>query len=176
MSRDARRSKVYAAEQLVRRIFDRAAQTGCRTLELHGSRITLPIERRFASVASIQAYADAVLALRWVRDEWPRAVVPVRVRSRNGQARAHYERSAAMIAIPPHEHNRAWAMRELVVLHELAHHLEPDPTRAPHGKEFVNRYARLVAELIGPEAALLLHSTLHSEGATAAPNTPGPTL
>jgi putative metallohydrolase (TIGR04338 family) len=177
IARDAQRTKVYAAEQLVRRIFDRAARTGCHTLDLHGSRLTLPIERRFASVESIQAHAEAVLALGWVRAEWARAAVPVRVRSRNGQARAHYERANATIAMPPYEGNRAWAMRELVVLHELAHHLEPDPASAVHGPAFVHRYACLVSEVIGPEAGLLLRSTMHSEGATPATVvTDGPTL
>lgn len=166
--RDAQRAQVYAAEQLVRRVFDRAAQSGCHTLDLHGSRLTLPIERRFASVESIQAYADAVLALGWLRAEWPRAEVPVFVRPRNGQARAHYERATATIAIPPYEGNRAWAMRELVVLHELAHHLESDPAAPAHGPRFVHRYAQLVTEIVGPEAGLLLRSSMHSEGATAA--------
>ena len=65
-------------------------------------------------------------------------------------------------------------MRELVVLHELAHHLEPDPAAAAHGPAFVHRYAHLVTEVIGPEVGLLLRSTMHAEGATAAAN--GPTL
>ena len=163
-TRDTQRGKVYAAESLIRRVFDRANQTGCRTLELHGSRITLPVERRFASTDSIQAYVDAVLALGWVRAEWRRAELPVHVRVRRGQAQAHYERATATIAIPPHERNRAWAMREFVVLHELAHHLESDPSLAPHGPGFIARFARLVSELIGPEAGLLLHSTMHAEG------------
>ena len=176
-ARDAQRAKVYAAEQLVRRIFDRAAQTGCHTLDLHGSRFTLPIERRFASVESIQAYAETVLALGWVRAEWARAAVQVQVRSRNGQTRAHYERANATIAIPPYKGNRAWAMRELVVLHELAHHLEPEPAAAAHGPAFVHRYALLATEVIGPEVGLLLRSTMHSEGATsAAVVTHGPSL
>lgn len=178
MTRDAQRAKVYAAEQLVRRVFNRAAQTGCQALDLHGSHLTLPIERRFASVESIHAYCAAVLALDWVRSAWRRAEVPVQVRARNGQTRAHYERRAATIAIPPYEGNRAWAMRELVVLHELAHHLEPDAAAPAHGAGFVSRYVRLVSEIIGPEAGLLLRSTFHSEGATSATETvaPGPSL
>jgi putative metallohydrolase (TIGR04338 family) len=166
-NRDVQRSQVYAAESLIRRIYDRAGETGCQTLDLHGSTITLPIERRFASVDSMQRYAELVLALPWVRAAWPdRAELPVTVRRRHGQAQAHYERATATIAIPPHERNRAWAMREFVILHELAHHLAPNQTRAPHGPEFVDRFARLVTEVVGPEAGLLLRTTMHESGVT----------
>ncbi|HZC72087.1 MAG TPA: TIGR04338 family metallohydrolase [Jatrophihabitans sp.] len=163
--RDVQRSKVYAAESLVCRIYDRAEQADTRTVELHGSTITLPIERRFASLESIQRYVNAVLALRWVRARWPtRATVPVTVRARRGHAKAHYEQANATIAIPPHEQNRAWAMRELVLLHELAHHLEPSEVAQPHGPEFTERYATLVAEIVGPEAGLLLRTAMHESG------------
>jgi putative metallohydrolase (TIGR04338 family) len=153
---------VYAAESLVCRVYDRA--TDDRTVELHGSTITLPVERRFASIESMQTYVDRVLTLRWVRAAWPRrADVPVTVRARNGQARAHYEAATATIAIPPYRHNHAWAMRELVLLHELAHHLTPQ-TAAPHGPEFADGYLTLVTELVGPEAGLLLRTTMHDSG------------
>lgn len=165
MTRDAHRGRVYAAESLVRRIYDRAERTGNRTLELYGSTLTLPIERRFASIESMQQYLDRVLALNWVRTSWPeQAAVAVTVRARHGQAKAHYERATATIAIPPHEHNRAWAMRELVLLHELAHHLAPDEAASAHGPEFLDRYQRLVTEIVGPEAGLLLNGAMHDAG------------
>ena len=93
------------------------------TVDVAGSRLTLPVERRFASADSVQDYVDRVLALSWVRTQWPRAAVPVRVRERAGDAQAHYERDPAVIAVPGYRANAAWALRELVVLHELAHHL-----------------------------------------------------
>lgn len=162
--RDVQRAKVYAAESLVCRIYDRADAMGTRTVDLHGSTITLPVERRFASVESMQTYVDRVVALNWVRAAWPeRAVVPATVRMRNGQARAHYEHATATIAIPPHQNNRAWAMRELVLLHELAHHLTP-AHRAAHGAEFTDTHLTLVSELVGPEAGLLLRTTMHEAG------------
>ncbi|MET0992628.1 MAG: TIGR04338 family metallohydrolase [Mycobacterium sp.] len=82
MTRDTQRSRVYDAEQPVRRIFDRADEHGIRELELLGSHITLPIERKFASVESMQAYMDNVLALNCVRAHWDRAAVPVTVQER----------------------------------------------------------------------------------------------
>ncbi|MGW0250296.1 TIGR04338 family metallohydrolase [Nocardia goodfellowii] len=157
--RDSQRAKVYDAEQLVRGVFDRADEFGSRTVDLYGSQITLPIERRFASVDSVQAYADKVLALNWVRAQWDRASVPVRVRSRAGATAAHYEAADAVLAVPLHTGGTAWALRELVVLHEIAHHLGA-ASEAAHGPEFCSRYLELVDGIIGPEAALLLRSTL----------------
>ncbi|QIS23363.1 TIGR04338 family metallohydrolase [Nocardia terpenica] len=164
--RDTQRARVYDAEGLVRRMFDRADEVGVRTVELHGSHITLPIERRFASVDSVQTYADRVLALNWVRARWARATAALTVRARAGTTAAHYESTRAVLAVPTHTGGTAWALRELVILHELAHHLEPPgPDLAPHGPEFCSRYVDLVDGIIGPEAALVLRTTLLGCGA-----------
>ncbi len=157
---------MYDAEGLVRRMFDRADEAGSRTVELYGSQITLPVERRFASVASVQSYADRVLALNWVRAQWVRAGEPVTVRARAGASAAHYETEGAVLAVPLHTGGSAWALRELVILHEIAHHLdEPGAQRAPHGPEFCARYLELVDGVIGPEAALVLRTSLLGCGA-----------
>ncbi|MFC8381566.1 TIGR04338 family metallohydrolase [Nocardia sp. NPDC057272] len=157
--RDSQRAKVYDGEQLVRGVFDRAEEFGHRTVDVYGSQLTLPVERRFASVESVQSYADKVLALNWVRAQWERATVSIRVRARGGAAAAHYEPESAVLAVPLHTGSTAWALRELVVLHELAHHLAPDSAQAPHGPEFCSRYVELVDGVIGPEAALLIRTT-----------------
>lgn len=160
-ARDTQRAKVYDAEQLVRGVFERADEHGNRTVEIYGSQLTLPIERRFASVDSVQSYVGKVLALNWVRTQWERAALPVRVRARAGASAAHYEADGAVLAVPLHTGGRAWALRELVVLHEITHHLEPAPGAvAPHGPEFCTRYIELVDGVIGPEAALLLRTTM----------------
>ncbi|MBY6684514.1 TIGR04338 family metallohydrolase [Rhodococcus sp. BP-149] len=168
MTRDSQRSRVYDAEHQVRTMFDRADERGLRTVELLGSTVTLPIERRFASLDSVQTYVDGVTALDWVRSEWPRAAVPVRVRARSGAGAAHYEVDTATIAVPLHVRGRAWALREMVVLHEIAHHLEPgdpDDHREPaHGGAFVDRYLTLVSEIIGAEAGFVLRATMHACG------------
>lgn len=171
--RDSQRAKVYDAERLVWRMFDNADTTSQRQVQIHGSSITLPIERRFASIESVQAYVDKVLALNWVRDTWPQAASPVTVRNRAGQAAAHYESDTATIAVPPGSPGRGWAMRELVVLHELAHHLahrtptrgSHSPSDSPHGPAFLGRLLTLVEELIGAEAAFVLRASLHDCGA-----------
>src|SRR5439155_26452805 len=60
--RDTQRAKVYAAEEFVRTLFDRAAEHGNRVVEFFGTPLTLPPEGRFASVAAVQRYVDEVLA------------------------------------------------------------------------------------------------------------------
>ncbi|MGI8721866.1 MAG: hypothetical protein ACR2JG_06525, partial [Geodermatophilaceae bacterium] len=66
--RDSQRAKVYDAENLVHRIFDRSAQFP--VVEAAGSRLTLPVERHFATLEAVQAYVDAVLAAAAVRARW----------------------------------------------------------------------------------------------------------
>lgn len=158
--RDNQRSAVYDAEALVRNIFNRADQRGIRSVEVMGSTITLPVERKFGSVESVQNYCNQVLALNWVLETWPRAVISATVRSRAGNTAAHYSNNTIAV---PNDRNGRWAMRELVVLHELAHHLG-SVDDAPHGPEFVGRYLTLVGEIIGPEATFLLRAMFLAGG------------
>lgn len=165
--RDSQRGKVYDAEQLVRAVFDRAGEFGQRTVEIHGSRLTLPVERKFASVESVQEYCDRVLRLNWVAAKWERAAAPIRVRARAGTVAAHYESGRDVLAVPVHGRTSVrggapWALRELVLLHEIAHHLEPRPDAvAAHGPEFCGRYVDLAEGILGPEAGLLLRITMY---------------
>lgn len=159
---DLQRAKVYEAEALVRRIFDRSADFPM--VEVAGSRVTLPPELKFASVESVQTYTDRVLALNWVRDRWCRSSLPVAVRSRAGRDRAHYERVPPTIAIPLHRGGSAWALREMVVLHEISHHLAHED-EVHHGRQFTGRMVELVDGVVGAEAAFLLRVTLLDVGA-----------
>jgi putative metallohydrolase (TIGR04338 family) len=161
MPRDVQRSKVYAAEQFVRTLFDRVAEHGNRSVDFFGATLTLPPEVRFASVDSVQRYVDDVLGLTAVRTRWP-AVAPVAVRARRGVTAAHYEHdgSSATIAVP--DRHGTWALRELVVLHELAHHL--DRTEPPHGPDFVAAFCELADAVMGPEVAHVLRVVYAREG------------
>ncbi|HEX2213275.1 MAG TPA: TIGR04338 family metallohydrolase, partial [Mycobacterium sp.] len=153
MTRDSQRAKVYAAEQFVRTMFDRATERGNPAVEFFGTALTLPPEARFASAATVQSYVDDVLAHPAVRQRWPGAE-PLRVRPRRGVTAAHYERSerGAVVAVP--DDRSGWALRELVVLHEIAHHLcEADP---PHGHEFVATFCELAGAVMGAEVAHVL--------------------
>lgn len=160
--RDRQRAKVYDAENLVHRIFDRSAEFS--EVDVAGSRLTLPVERHFASLEAVQAYVDAVLTTTVVQASWPRAEVPVAVRERSGQQQADYQRLTAVLAVPLHAGNRAWALRELVILHELAHHLAETDEEA-HGPAFTERLIALTTEIVGPEAGFLLRTTVWDNGA-----------
>jgi len=161
--RDTQRSRVYAAEQFVRTLFDRAAQHNSRAVDFFGESMTLPPEARFASVESVQRYVDDVLALPAV-SQIRSAPGPVAVRARRAATAAHYENTAgtAVIAVPD-KLGAGWAMRELVVLHEVAHHL-CGPAAPAHGPEFVATFCALAAAVMGPEAGHVLRVVYAKEG------------
>jgi putative metallohydrolase (TIGR04338 family) len=145
-------------------MLDRAA-AGSRTVDFFGSTLTLPTERRFADLDSVQRWVEAVLALQPVLRRWP-TTPDCRVRSRRGASRAHYA-APDEIAVPVDER---WALREVVLCHELAHHLVfHDPSTptgvAAHGHEFVDAFVTLADIVIGPEVALLLRAGLDEVGA-----------
>ena len=191
-ARDAQRARVYAAENFIRTMFDRAAERGNPVVDFFGTSLTLPPEARFSSAETVQRYVDDVLAHPAVRERWP-VVSPLRVRARRGHTAAHYEctadadelspdglgapdeigapdelgeaRAAATIAVP--ERGTAWALRELVVLHEITHHLvqQAGGTAAAHGHEFVGTFCELADAVMGPEVAHVLRVVYAKEGA-----------
>jgi putative metallohydrolase (TIGR04338 family) len=153
--RDIQRAKVYAAEEFVRTLFDRAAEHGNRVVDFFGTQLTLPPEGRFATAAAVQRYVDDVLA-HVGTDR------PLTVRARRGATAAHYERGddGATIAVP--DRRTSWALRELVVLHEIAHHLSD--AEPPHGPEFVVTFCELADAVMGPEVAHILRVVYAKEG------------
>jgi putative metallohydrolase (TIGR04338 family) len=163
--RDWARSGVYAGENQVARLLDRAADFPI--VEVAGSRITVPPERHFGDLPGVQRYVDAVLALDWVVRRWPGpAAVPVTVRERRGATKAHYAFDPAAgrgtIAVPVRGFDSRWALRELVVLHEIAHHLtSPD---VGHGPDFTACLLALADGVMGAEIALLLRVAWADQG------------
>jgi putative metallohydrolase (TIGR04338 family) len=159
--RDAQRARVYAAEEFVRTLFDRAAAHGNRAIDFFGTSLTLPPEAKFASLDAVQRYVDDVLSHSAVRLRWP-DIEPLTTRGRRGLTAAHYEIAAggATIAVP--DRHTTWALRELVVLHEIAHHVcrcEP-----AHGPEFVATFTELADLVMGPEVGHVLQVVYAKEG------------
>jgi putative metallohydrolase (TIGR04338 family) len=154
--RDTQRAKVYAAEEFVRTLFDRAAEHGNRVVDFFGTQLTLPPEGRFSSAASVQRYVDDVMA----HVGGDRRLT---VRARRGATAAHYERhdDEAVIAVP--DRHTSWALRELVVLHEIAHHL--NDAEPAHGPEFVATFCELAEVVMGPEVGHVLRVVYAKEGA-----------
>lgn len=158
---DRGRSAVYAAQDQLARLWDRAPGV----ITIAGSSLTLPVERRFGDLTSVQTYTDKVLALGWVRSEWPLARPTVTVRARRGTRQAHYEYATATMAIPVMGREATWALRELVILHELAHHLgNTPPPDTGHGADFQQRFMALLAGVIGPEAGFIFRVLLADQG------------
>jgi putative metallohydrolase (TIGR04338 family) len=162
-ARDTQRAKVYAAEDFVRTMFDRAAEHGTQIIEFFGTQLTLPPEGRFASLPAVQRYVDDVLSLPAVRRRWP-AAPPLTVRPRRAATAAHYEHrdGIGVIAVPDRD-TADWAMRELVVLHEVAHHLSA--AQPAHGPEFVATMCTLAELVMGPELGHVLRVVYAKEGA-----------
>ncbi len=115
--RDVERGAVYEAEDRLARWF------ALGRVRAFGSPWVLETQARFGSVPEVQRYVDAVLGHLGVQR-------PVTIRERRGATRAHYEPDG-VIALPPERIGGQWALQEVVVLHELAHHLAPGQLHGP---------------------------------------------
>ncbi|GAB3132033.1 TIGR04338 family metallohydrolase [Tsukamurella serpentis] len=126
-----------------------------RTVDVFGVRLTLPPEARFASVDSVQAYVDRVLG-----------PATVRVRARAGACGAHYERVPEPVIAVPAGRDGAWALREWVILHELAHHVSArhDLAAPAHGPAFTGALVELATRVMGPAAGLALRIVYTESG------------
>lgn len=145
--------RVYEVEGYIREVLDLALRHDIRLHEAFGSTWILPQERRFGDLAGAQRYVEGVLQLGWVQQEWPeRSAERVRVGARRellGEAMYRQGR----ISLPDHGGGLSWAMRELVVLHELAHHLTGTTA---HAQRYREGYVKLVGGVMGESFGELL--------------------
>lgn len=163
--RDRQRQRVYDAEQQVRRQLELAA-AGARTVTVAASTVVLPLEVRFGALEGAQRYVDGVQATAAFRLHFPRAAaVPVTVRQRKAGRHAHYE-APGTIALHDPAGAGAWSLRELVVLHELAHHAAHHdlPPGATHGPGYAGAFLRVVADTLGGEVGLLATTAYAEHG------------
>lgn len=157
MSKDVDRVKVYRAEQQIAGAFSSSSGN----FDFFGSKLFVQPETIFQNIGEVDTYVKAVLNRYTKRSD--HALKPVKVRARKGNLEAHYEFESTTIAIPTGSN---WAMRELVVLHEVAHHItwQTNARVAAHGIEFLNTYLELVSAELGLEASLLLRTAFDSQG------------
>lgn len=144
---DAQTQNLYTAEQMLRRLMDR--QFDAPLVTVAGSTVAVPLDRKFASLESIQRYVDGI-------------VPGLRVRARKGADAAHYHWGE--IAVPMMREGR-WAQREIVILHEIAHHLSQGEN---HGPRFAGAFLDLVEQYIGFEAAFILRVNFDQAGVRVA--------
>lgn len=153
---DYQKGRVYSAEQSLRWFYD---NTHDNTVSIHGVVLQLEPEARYGDLRGVQAYVDRVTALPSVQAALGRGIVQrVAVRERKTDHHAHYR--LGTIAVHTQSGTR-WAMRELVILHELAHHF----TRGNgHGPEFVATFITLLDLVMGPQVAMALRVLCDHEG------------
>ena len=153
-ARDQQRSRVYRAEDAWAARLD-AARLGAARATVAGSSVLLPAERRLGSLDAAAAYAARVLALPAVVAALG-DVTPPSLRVRRGVRAAHWE-PPGTIALPVPVHGEPWALRETVLLHELAHHVGETSGRSHgHRAPFPALVLLLVEAVLGPEAAFAL--------------------
>ena len=123
MTRDSHRSAIYHAEHILSDMFDLCAASGNPLVTIDDIALTLPPEARFGRIDDVQRHVDRVLDSEAIRATFG-ARPPISVRARNSaKCKAHYEPDTAVIAIPDTGQARSM-LRELVLLHELSHHLD----------------------------------------------------
>lgn len=142
MTRDTQKSALYYAEDLLAKLFDQCVESGNPTVEVEGITLTLPPEAKFGSIASVQTYCDQVCDT-----VQQRRVNVIAARTTHTARYYWFERRLSV----PDGRDR-WAMRELVVLHELAHMMSPEGP--PHGPLFVAAFIDLLTQIMGPPAGL----------------------
>jgi len=152
-ARDAQRARVYRAEDAWAAQLD-AARLGAALATVGGSAVVLPAERRFGTLEAVAGYCARVLALPEVAALGP--VAPPALRPRRGLRSAHWQ-PPGVVALPVPPHGEPWALRESVVLHELAHHVGECTGRTRgHRPPYPALVLVLVEAVLGAEAALAL--------------------
>ncbi len=151
---DAEKAATYAAED---RLLRWARAEG--PVRVFASTWDVEPLGRFNTLADVQAYVERALARAAEHGTYGRAMAPVTVRARRGGRKAHYEAGGVM-AVPVVGGTAGWAMNELVVLHELGHHLVPGQG---HDDRFRGAVVDLLAWTGHPVLASLLRIAYQEE-------------
>ena len=148
--RDFQKTALYNAEWQVQAILDR--QYDDQVVCIAGSTIAIPMERKFSSIETVQRYVDTLVGPDKIK------VSPTRSDSQHAFGRRGH------ISFPVERSRKGapWALRETVVLHEIAHALNPEFDR--HGPSFSATLVDLVERAMGPEASFLYKIIFHQNG------------
>jgi len=156
---DPERQPTYRAEDR----FQRWLESSNPAVTVDVTTYTPEVESRFVAPADVQRYVNRVLAhLRnGGRDYGGAERQPINVRARRGHTRAEY--GFGVLSIPSFEVGGSWALRESVVLHEIAHHLA-GRSAGGHDATFRATFIRLLEDIGKPVWAELMHLAFVSEG------------
>jgi putative metallohydrolase (TIGR04338 family) len=112
---------------------------------------------RFGTWQDAKPFVEAVMARVNARraDDGVAPLAVPRVRARKGALKAHYDPATRTIALPTFEAGGTWALNQATVLHELAHHLDPE---AGHGPSFRTTFVELLETLGWLHVAELLRT------------------
>lgn len=127
-------------------------------------------EPRFSRPGEVQPFVDAVLARlqnqarQFGSPYRGREAKPVVVQAHSGFAKASYR--DGFLYLPQRERGGAWALRGLVVVHELAHHLNTGDGAIidQHGDGFRTTMLQLLEDLGWVEIAAMLRAALREVG------------
>jgi hypothetical protein len=156
--RDPDKEAAYTAEQQVRELMDMAVEVEDWTFDFHGYTMQLPQERKFASLESIRSYVNAVCNLSQVRARFPGRGTP-KVAEHDYIDIASYTHHDETINIRTHKDSK-WQQRELIVLHELAHHMAKGDG---HGPEWRGAFVFLIDECMGRQMAMVMGEQFYAQ-------------
>lgn len=177
MATDPDSLTTYAAEDMVAAWIDEVdADDGTVRARLtaggpaHHVTFSPEAEPRFTRPEEVQPFVDAVLARLQAQAKQfgsrygGRESRHVRVSPMHGFTRATY--SNGWISIPVRERGGAWALRGLVVVHELAHHLNIGDGAIidQHGDGFRTTMLQLLEDIGWVEIAAMLQAALREVG------------
>lgn len=157
-SANAHTTKVYQAERMASVIL----ATDDRQVKVAGATLTIEPEKKFGTLDSVQRYVDQVLAFLGREDSV--TIKPITDRRHKAYRVFYSGREQTIYMFDPDVYADA-PNDELVVLHELAHHLTRE-SDDDHGDLFLQAYINLVENVMSPENGLVLRYCYDVNGIT----------
>lgn len=151
---DEEAAAIYAAHAELRRLLALADESEMRRVEwYHDAYLTMPVELRFHDVAAVRRYVNTLVTVE--------RTPPVTVHAKWDAGSAHYWAPSQAIFLPA-EDASGWAMRQITILHEFAHHVEwSRHGSGGHGEVFREILLDLVERHAGEECALVLRTEIN---------------
>lgn len=146
---NTRESGIYAAELEVRRIMRNPTK-----LAPNGHLGLYPVELLWTTAEQVQGYLDIVLSWPW--DRWRTGPAWPMKAEWDDWPTPHYR--SGIIYLPK---VAPWCLRELVVLHEVAHHFTQGQV---HGPAWVQAFLDLLGTCMAPTVAQLMRDHLNQNG------------